>query len=214
MTDADLVQNSAEWLYARCGSVGASDVPDIVRTTKTGPSATRANKLALKVLERLTGAPVETFQSAAMAQGHERQPRAIAAYEFMHDVRVDPVGLARHPLIIGSHASPDGIIGSLGLVEVKCPQPAAHLDTLLRETVERDYQIQIAWQLACTGRQFCDYISWNPDFPPAMQLWVGRVERNAMLIDELEAEVRLFLAELEARVEALKRRYEIVEEAA
>jgi hypothetical protein len=206
----------AEFRQARCGSVGASDVPDLVRRTKTGWSATRANLMALKVLERLTGVAVPTYRSKAMADGIEKQPLATAAYAFVFDVKVEqppPPGLVPHPLIEGSHASPDGLVGNLGLIEVKCPEHAAHLATLLSETVEKDYFIQIQWQLGCTGRAWCDYVSWHPDFPAPMQLWVSRVERDPLMMDELEVEVRRFLRELNEKVAELKRRYDLKEAA-
>jgi hypothetical protein len=196
---------------ARAGSVGASDIADLVRRTQTAWSATRANLMALKVLERLTGVAVETYASQAMRDGIENQPRAIATYAFVCDVEVTqppPPGLVPHPLIDGTHASPDGLVGARGLVEVKCPKLAAHLDTLLSEKVSRDYRIQIQWQLRCTERDWCDYVSWNPDFPPAMQLFVQRIERDPELISELETAVLLFLAELETKVAELKRRYD------
>jgi predicted phage-related endonuclease len=206
-----------EFRQARCGSVGASDAPDLMRRTKTGYSATRANLMALKVLERLTGVAVETYQSKAMADGIEKQPQAIATYELMFDLNVEyppAPGLVPHPLIEGAHASPDGLIGAFGLVEVKCPQMAAHLDTLLTEQIEKDYRIQIQWQLACTGRHWCDYVSWNPEFPPAMQLFVQRVGRDPDLMEDIEDEVRKFLFELEIKVNDLRRKYEVQEEAA
>ena len=209
MTDDD----RQAFLQARCGSVGASDVPNIIRRTKTGYSASRANLMALKVVERLTGLPAETYQSAAMAAGLEREPLARAAYGFMQNVAVEMIGLVRHPLIEGAHASPDGTIGMLGLVEIKCPQPAAHLDTLLNEKIDNDYFVQMQWQMACTGRHWVDYVSWSPDFPPSMQLWSERVERSPEVIDELEDEVRKFLTELETKVAELKKRYDLSEAA-
>lgn len=211
---AALVQNTPEWLQARCGSVGASDVPDIVRKTKTGPSATRDNLMALKVLERLTGVVSPTYQSLAMRNGHERQPMAISAYEFMTDQRVAPIGIIPHPWIEHAHASPDGLVGDNGLVEVKCPQPAAHLQALLTEKVERDYQVQVQWQMACGDRDWCDFVSWNPDFPPAMQLWFCRLQRDESWIDELVDEVVKFLLELDHKVAALKAHYNMLEAAA
>lgn len=204
MSDLD---DRQAFLQARCGSIGASDVPDIIRRTKSGYSATRANLMALKVIERLTGIAVPTYQSKAMADGLTKEPLARAAYAFLHDVaveRTDPIG---HPLIKGAHASPDGLVGSLGLVEIKCPEQAAHLDTLLSDKIERDYQTQIQWQLACTGRHWCDYVSWSPDFPPAMQFWERRVERDPAVMTELEGEVIKFLAELEHNLTALDARY-------
>ena len=212
----DIAADLEAFRQARCGSIGASDVPDIVRRTKSGYSATRANLMALKVLERLTGVAVPTYQSKAMADGLAKEPLARGAYASLHDVRVELLptpGLIPHPLIAGAHASPDGLVGSLGLVEIKCPEHAAHLDTLLREEIERDYFIQIQWQLACTGRHWCDYVSWNPDFPEAMQFWEQRVERDPNLMDKLERAVVDFLVELDLKVSALKRRYELQEAA-
>jgi predicted phage-related endonuclease len=209
MTDDD----RQAFLQARCGSAGASDVPNIIRRTKTGYSASRANLMALKVVERLTGLPAETYQSAAMTAGLEREPLARMAYGFMHDVTIETVGIIRHPLIEGAHASPDGTIGTLGLVEIKCPQPAAHLDTLLNEKIDNDYFVQMQWQMACSGRHWVDYVSWSPDFPPSMQLWSERVERAPEVINELEDEVRKFLTELEAKVAELRKRYELREAA-
>jgi putative phage-type endonuclease len=213
MSDAELVQNTEAWKLARCGSIGASDVPNIIRKTKTGYSTTRANLMALKTLERLTGRPMDPFQTQAMLQGHEREPIARAMYEFMHDVTVETIGLVRHPQIEGSHASPDGTISELGLIEIKCPQPAAHLDTLLNEKIENDYFVQMQWQMAATGRHWVDYVSFNPDFPSSMQLWSERIERSQEVIDQLEDEVRLFLKELEGKVAELKKRYSLEEAA-
>jgi hypothetical protein len=215
MTDAELIELEV-FRQARCGSVGASDVPDLVRRTKTGVSATRANLMALKVLERISSVAVPTYQSKAMADGIERQPLAIASYAFMYDVTVEqppPPGLVPHPLIDGTHASPDGLVGARGLVEVKCPQLAAHLHTLLSEKVENDYYVQIQWQLACTGRDWCDYVSWNPDFPAPMQLFVKRVHRDPERMSELETDVLMFQAELETTVAELRRRYDLPEAA-
>jgi hypothetical protein len=197
------VNDRQAFLQARCGSVGASDVPDLVRRTKSGYSATRANLMALKVIERLTGVPVETYQSKAMADGLAKEPLAREAYGILHDVVVEQTDPIRHPLIKGAHASPDGLIGALGLVEIKCPEKAAHLETLLIGKVERDYFIQIQWQLACTGRHWADYVSWNPDFPRSMQFWEQRVERDPALMSELEGEVVKFLAELENKLTEL-----------
>ena len=195
------------FLQARCGSVGASDVPNIIRRTKTGYGASRANLMALKAVERLTGVPAETYQSPAMAQGLEREPLARAAYAFLHDVEVELTDPVPHPIIKGSHASPDGLIGLQGLLEIKCPQLAAHLDTLWSETIAEDYFLQIQWQLASTGRQWADFVSFNPDFPERMQFWETRIERDPKRIEVLESEVRKFIAELEDELTALHGRY-------
>jgi len=208
-----LQQGTEEWRQARCGSVGASDAPSVVRRTKTGYSADRESLMALKVLERITGTPVEIFKTAAMVQGTAREPDARLLYQMIKGVEVEEVGLITHPRLNGAHASPDGFVlapggtAIAGLVEIKCPMPAKHLDTLINETISNDHLVQMMWQLACTSHSWCDYVSFNPDFPPHMQLWCKRVHRDNALIAELEREITTFIKELEQKVERLSRRY-------
>jgi predicted phage-related endonuclease len=204
-----LQQGTDAWRQARCGSIGASDAPRVVRRTKTGYSADRDSLMASKVLERLTGVPVEIFKTAAMLQGTAREPEARMLYEMVRGVEVEEVGLVPHPFVKASHASPDGYVSGTGLIEIKCPLPAAHLDTLLTETISNDHLVQMAWQMACTGRHFCDFVSFNPDFPAPMQLWISRVNRDPRLIGELESEIRQFIRELEQKVDKLSRRYAV-----
>ena len=204
-----LQQGSQEWKQARCGSIGASDAPRVVRRTKSGYSADRDSLMASKVIERLTGVPVELFKTAAMIQGTEREPQARMLYELIKGVEVEEVGLVPHPLIAGAHASPDGYVGGAGLIEIKSPQPAAHLDTLLGEQISEAHLVQMQWQMACTGRQWCDFVSFNPDFPAGMGLWIKRVPRDPRLIGELESEIKQFIRELEQKVERLSRRYAV-----
>ena len=202
-----MLQGTDEWRQARCGSVGASDAPRVVRRTKSGYSADRDSLMAAKVLERLTGVPVEIPKTFAMLQGTAREPEARLLYSMVRGVEVEEAGLVTHPFVKGSHASPDGYVSGTGLIEIKCPLPAAHLDTLLTETINNDHLVQMAWQMGCTGRHWCDFVSFNPDFPPAMQLWIKRVERNPGFIGELEREITQFVRELEQKVERLSRRY-------
>jgi putative phage-type endonuclease len=204
-----LQQGTDEWRQARCGSVGASDAPRVVRRTKSGYSADRETLMAEKVMERLTNLPFEIRKSFAMLQGTEREPDARMMYSLVKNVEVELVGLVPHPLIRRAHASPDGYVGAVGLVEIKCPEPAKHLDTLLTETISNDHIVQMQWQMACTGRHWCDYVSYNPGFPGRMQMWIERVPRNASLIGELEAEIKVFIKELELKAERLTRRYAV-----
>jgi hypothetical protein len=209
-----LQQGTDAWRQARCGSIGASDAPRVVRRIKSGGySADRDSLMAEKVLERLTNTPFEKFKSAAMLRGIEREPEARLLYQMVRGVEVEQVGLVPHLFIKGSHASPDGYVlqpgGTAfdGLIEIKCPEPAAHLDTLLTETISNDYIVQMTWQMACARMPWCDYVSFNPDFPPAMQLWIKRVHRDQSHIAELEREITIFIRELEAKVDKLSRRY-------
>ena len=203
------LQGTDAWFAARLGKVTASRVSDVVARVKTGYGASRANYMAQLIVERLTGLPMESYENDAMRWGKQQEGPACLAYEFLNNATVEPAGFVPHPLIANAGASPDGYLGDHGLVEIKAPNTATHIETLLTEKVDSKYFLQMQFQMACTGRDFCDFVSFDPRLPPSMQLWCERVERNAMLIDELEAEVRLFLAELEARVEALKRRYEL-----
>ena len=203
-----MLQGTDEWRQARCGSVGASDAPRVVRRTKTGYSADRESLMAEKVLERLTNTPVEIFKTQAMLQGTAREPEARLLYQMVRGVEVEEAGLVTHPFVKGSHASPDGYVtGISGLIEIKSPLPAAHLNTLLTETISEPHIVQMQWQMACTGRSWCDFVSFNPDFPPAMQLWIKRVNQDAKFIGELEREIMTFVKELEQKVERLSRRY-------
>lgn len=207
MTEA-LIQGSDEWLAARCGKVTASRIGDLIARTKTGPSASRANYLAQLIAERLTGSVARGYVSAEMQWGTDHEADACAAYAFMHDAELAETGFVLHPAIDGSGASPDRLVAADGLLEVKCPNTATHLDTLLSGVVPQRYQPQMQWQMACTGRQWCDFASFDPRLPPSMRLFVRRVPRDDDVIALLEKEVRTFLAELEAKVAALVQTYE------
>lgn len=203
----DLIQGSPEWIAARVGSLGASRVHEAVARIKSGWGASRANLMAELIAERLTGAPAEKFTNAAMAWGTETEPQARDAYCFRADVDVTEVGLIRHPEFAGTHASPDGFVGADGLLEIKCPATATHLDTLLGEATADKYVKQVHWQMECTGRIWCDLASFDPRLPEEMRLHVTRIHRNGALIDTLRNEVAQFLKELDGKVGALRSRY-------
>lgn len=208
MNVLDLVQGSDEWRAARAGSLGASALHEAVARTKSGYAASRANRMATMVIERLTGQPQDTYQNAAMLHGIETEPEARLAYEFWTNAKVVQVGMVLHPDIGGTHASPDGLVGEDGLLEIKCPQPAQHLSTLLGEPIPDKYMVQMLWQMRCCGRPWCDFVSYNPAFPESMKLHVQRVERDDKRISELENEVVPFLREVDAKVEALRSKYD------
>jgi putative phage-type endonuclease len=205
---SEIIQGSEEWKLARCGSLGASRLADAVARTKTGYGASRANLMAELLVERLTGIPTEGFVSSAMQWGTEKEPDARAAYEFRSDVEVAQVGIVPHSTIAGTHASPDGLVGDDGLIEIKCPGTATHVETLLGDEIPGKYVTQMQWQMACTGRAWCDFVSFDPRMPESMSLFVKRVQRDDVRIAELELEARKFLAELDAKVSDLRTRYE------
>lgn len=204
MMEAALVQGTGEWRQARCGSLGASRVADAIAKTKTGWGASRANLMAELIAERLTGEPAEGFTNSAMQWGTQTEPFARAAYEFRTDATVVEVGLIRHPTIAGTHASPDGLVGDDGMVEIKCPQTATHIETVLSRTVAGKYMTQMQWQMACAGRAWCDFISFDPRLPEDMRFFVSRVNRNDVLIASLEKDVTAFLAEVDEKIAALR----------
>jgi len=196
-------QRTDEWKECRVGKVTASRVADVVAKTKSGYSASRDNYMAQLVCERLTGKPAESFSNSAMQWGTETEPLARAAYEAKMDVLVDEVGFIDHPSIVNSGASPDGLVGADGLIEIKCPNTATHIDTLLSQTVPKKYADQIFWQMACTGRDWCDFVSYDPRLPPDLQLFIKRIPRDDKYIQLLEAEVIEFLTETAHKVAQL-----------
>ena len=197
-------QRTEEWFATRAGKVTASRVADVIAKTKSGYSASRANYLAQLVAERLTGKPQESFSNAAMEWGTSQEPYARAAYESKASVLVDEVGFVEHPSITLSGASPDGLVGSDGLCEIKCPNTATHLDYLLAKGVPAKYKPQMAWQLACTEREWCDFVYFDPRLPEHHQLFVVRYIPEDGYIQELEAEVSKFLDEVQETINKLE----------
>jgi putative phage-type endonuclease len=200
-------QGTEEWFAARLGKATASRIADIMATTKTGPGAARKNYAAELVAERLTGVPAEKFTNAAMAWGTDREPQARATYTLVTGRVVEEIGFVDHPAIAMSGASPDGLVGAEGLVEIKCPNTATHIETLLGGKPDGKYVKQMMWQMACTGRQWCEFLSFDPRLPDDMQLFIQRVQRDEAMIAEIEGAVRDFLAEVDATVAALTERY-------
>lgn len=209
-----MIQGSDEWKAARCGKVTASRVADVIAKTAKGWGASRANYAAELIAERLTGTPAEGYTNAAMQWGTDHEPQARAAYEWYADATVAEVAIVDHPTIAMSAASPDGLIDADGLVEIKCPNTATHIETLLGGTVPAKYITQMHWQMACTGRQWCDFVSFDPRLPESMRLFIQRVPRDEKLISDLERDVSEFLSEIDAKVAALRAKYEEVAEAA
>lgn len=208
MSDADLIQGSEEWLAARLGKATASRIADVIAKTKTGWGASRANYAAELVAERLTGAAAERYTNAAMQWGTDKEPDARAAYEFYTGATVEQVGFVEHFTIANSGASPDGLIGEDGLVEIKCPSTATHIETLLGGSVPAKYVTQMQWQMACTDRAWCDFVSFDPRMPESMRLFIKRIERDDELIRVLEKDVATFLREIDETVAQLRAKYD------
>lgn len=200
-------QGSPEWFAERLGKVTASRVADVIAKTKSGPSTSRANYMGQLIAERLTSEVQESYSNAAMQWGTDQEPNARAAYEFRTDATVEAAGFVIHPTMTDSGASPDGYVAADGLIEIKCPNTATHIDTLLGRSVPSKYITQIQWQLGCTGRKWCDFVSFDPRMPESMSLFIARVQRDDKLIADLEAQVREFLSELDKKVSELRAQY-------
>lgn len=205
---SDAAQGSDEWFRERLGKVTASRVADVIAQTKTGWGASRANYMAELIAERLTGKTADSYINAAMQWGIETEAEARAAYAYYADAEVQEVGFVPHPTIAMSGASPDGLVGDVGLVEFKCPNTATHLDTLLGEAIAGKYITQVQYQMACCpGRQWCDWVSYDPRLPEKMRLFVKRVPRDDTVIAQQEKLVRGFLSELDQKITALEAKF-------
>ena len=201
----DIAQRSAEWQALRLGRVCGSHAAQMLATVQKGEAAGRRNLRAQLVLERLTGKPQErNFQSQAMTDGIEREDGALAKYEELSGRLTRIVGFVSHPtLMVGF--SPDAAVGEFeGLVEAKCPIPATHLDYIESGKVPGDYMKQITHGLWVTGAAWCDFISFQPDFPEEMRLRLVRVHRADVDLKDYEAKLRTFLAEVDQKIATLK----------
>ncbi len=196
-------QRSSEWFAARMGKATASHMGEIMAKTKSGYGAGRLNYMVQMLCERLTGEVAEHYVSAPMQWGIDNEAYAISEYELVSGSMVESCGFYDHPTIPMSGASPDGLIGTDGLIETKCPNTANHIKTLLGEGIKKDYLLQMQWQMDTTGRAWCDFVSYDPRLPANLQLYIERVERDDAFIAEIRQEVILFLGDadkLEAKL--------------
>ena len=198
-------QGSLEWLKSRHGNASASRIADVIAKTKSGYAASRENYLTQLVLERF-GIIEEFYTNSAMVHGTETEPFARATYEIKNNVIVEEVGYILHPRIANSGASPDGRINQDGLLEIKCPSQKTHLEYLLAEKPPTKYIPQMAWQMACTGAQWCDFVSFDDRVPEGLQYFEVRYHRDEGYIEMLEIEVTQFLIEVQDKYNLLNKR--------
>lgn len=189
-------QGSQEWLEARLGMVTASRIVDAVAG---GSGATRASYLNEIVTELMTG-PQQGYSNPYMEWGIEHEPKARQLYELLHGVEVEEVGFIPHPSINRTGASPDGLVGDDGLIEIKCPASKTHAQFLLDGKIPRKYDLQMLWQMECTGRKWCDFVSFDPRFEPELQLVVKRVEFDEKKAIQTREKVVEFINELEGLI--------------
>lgn len=207
MPIVEVQQQTPEWLQMRCGMVTGSRVAEV--TGRKVPTKAqkdlkqpgdyykaRADYLMEVCVERLTGRAVEHFVTQAMEEGIENEPLARAAYEIANDVEVQDGGFAIHPKMEWFGASPDGLVGADGLIEIKCPKSTTHLETVASGKIPEEYLPQMMAEMACAERQWVDFVSFDPRMPKSLQLWVKRFHRDEKCIALLEAEVGKFLEEV------------------
>jgi putative phage-type endonuclease len=195
-------QRSEEWFQARLGKVTASRVADVLAKIKSGESASRRNYKIQLVSERLTGERQETYINQAMQDGIDREFYARERYVQQFG-EVEEVGFVKHPTLEAG-ASPDGMVGDDGIIEIKCPMGSTHTETLITQEVPSKYVPQIQFQLLVTGRKWCDFVSYNPMFPEHLQVFVKRVEADPVYQKELESEVKQFLKEVDDVIDKLQ----------
>lgn len=196
-------QRTDDWFTARLGKVTASRISDVVAKTKSGVSASRGNYMAQLIVERMTNKPTESYSNSAMQWGTDTEPLARAAYEMATDTMVEEVGFVPHPHLEMCGASPDGLVGDDGLIEIKCPNTSTHIEFLISGDIDNKYLLQMQWQMACTGRKWCDFVSFDPRMPEALQLKIICVNRLQSLIIDLETQVEQFLNETQEKVDFL-----------
>lgn len=201
-------QGDEEWLQARVGKITASRMGDMMAKTKSGWGASREGYAAELISERINGKPFQGYVSGAMVAGTLNEPDARAEYEFERNVKVVEVGFIPHPTIVMAGASPDGFVGDDGLIEIKCMEPKGHVAVLRTKKISDSHIKQMQFQMACTGRMWCDYCAYNPNYDPPYRTWISRVYRDEDMIRTLEDHTRLFLQELDQALAELRAEYE------
>lgn len=202
-----LKQNTPEWIVQRGGCLTASKMYDVCNKLKSGKFSAARDKVLMEiVIERLTGRATEHFVSPAMEHGLETEPRARAAYELASGQDVDDGGFWMHPTLEWYGASPDGLCGEDGLVEIKCPTTATHLEYLENDLLPVEYMPQMLAQLCCTERKWCDFVSFDDRLPKPLQLFVQRFEPGQDLRVECEAAAKIFLEDVVLKLGKLAER--------
>lgn len=200
MTDnSKLKQGSPEWYAARIGKITGSRFKDVLSTR----GATRANYMRELLLERKTGRAAAGFSNAEMEWGIQTEPQARAYYEGIYEkvncfIKVETVGFIDHRLeqyrgYVG--VSPDGLIGRDGCLEIKCPNTDTHREYIAKNALPSKYIPQVQGVLWVTGREWCDFISFDPREPKS-PLFTKRVQRDQPYINKLAAAVDEFIQEM------------------
>lgn len=187
-----------EYEAARLGKLTASRLYDALGTTQKGAWLASRRKYMIELAaERLTGMRADPYLSGPMVWGIETEPAAIKAYAKARAVEVVPGYFVDHPMIAMCGATPDALVGDDGILEIKCPESATHVATLVEREIPEKYLMQMHWQLACLPkRQWVDYMSFDPRMPAKFRSAVIRVQRDHRLIANLTLKAEDFLNDL------------------
>lgn len=201
----DIEQGSEEWFALKLGKVSASKIADVMSRGKGSaePAGVRNYRAAI-VCERLTGQREETYTNGAMARGTELEPMARECYEFLTGATVEQVAFVDHPTIKLAGCSPDGILDGGGLIEIKCPNTATHIEYLLGKVPPTQYIPQMQFQMACTGATYCQFVSYDPRLPEDLQLFVAKLDRDDAYITQMENAIIAFQESVESMLISLR----------
>lgn len=191
----DIQQGSDEWLELRLGKITASKLSDVMSKGRgSAPSKTRASYMLQLAAEKLTGQPEDSFSNKYMEWGNECEPQARSMYEFDSGNDVEEVAFVEHDEWFG--VSPDGLVGDNGLLEIKCPKTTTQIERYLAGVFPSAYKAQVQGQLLATGREWCDFVSFDPRISGEASYFCIRVERDEDYLKELSASISAFKDEL------------------
>lgn len=183
----DCEQNTPEWFEARRGIVTASRFSDVLAK---GQGITRRKYLLTLAGEAITGECAESFSNVHTERGHAMEDEARDMYAFQNDVEPVKVGFMRRGR---AGASPDRLIGTDGLLEIKTKLPHLQLDVLDKEKLPSEHVPQVQGQLMVSGREWCDFVSYWPRLP----MFCIRVYRDEKYIAELNQAIAYFVGEMD-----------------
>lgn len=205
MRETNKFQGTGEWFSARAGKLTASRMRSAMKRLRNGDDSAERRDLKIELLvERMSDEIVYKYRNPAMDWGVEQEPFAKEAYERKTGRLITDVGFVDHPAIENCGASPDGLVDD-GLIEIKCPTTATHIQYVLDGEVPEAYQPQMILQCASTRREWCDFVSYDPRLPEPQQLFVRRFYPTPAQIENVEKEAREFLSEVEVLFDRITR---------
>lgn len=199
----DRLQRTEEWYAQRLGKLTGSKIYTILPGARGAYKEAREQYAYTLVAERLTGKRQEIYTSSAMEWGIIQEDNAKTRYTEKTGIEVIEAGFFEHPMVKMTGASPDGLINHEGILEIKCPETHNHLKTMAKGEIKPEYEAQIQWQLACTNRLYCDFVSFDPRVAEPYDIYIKRIERDDVMIATLQKEAVIFLDYVDMIIESL-----------